>query len=106
VASSSEKPIHLAPGALEASGNDILLRWAGCREHNEHMPDHVYKKIEIVGSSPNGFEEAVRNALTRAQKTVRNMRWFEVTETRGCIEEEGKVGDWQVTLKIGFTLEE
>ena len=87
-------------------GNDILLRWAGCREHNEHMPDHVYKKIEIVGSSPNGFEEAVRNALTRAQKTVRNMRWFEVTETRGYIEEEGKVGDWQVTLKIGFTLEE
>ncbi len=87
-------------------GNDILLRWAGRREHNDRMPDHVYKKIEIVGSSPKGFEEAVRNALTRAQKTVRNMRWFEVTETRGCIEEEGKVGEWQVTLKIGFTLEE
>ncbi len=69
------------------------------------MPDHVYKKIEIVGSSPNGFEEAVQNALARAQKTVRNMRWFEVTETRGYIDED-KVGDWQVTLKIGFTLEE
>jgi len=69
------------------------------------MPDHVYKKIEIVGSSPNGFEEAVQNALARAQKTVRNMRWFEVTETRGYID-EAKVGDWQVTLKIGFTLEE
>ena len=69
------------------------------------MPDHVYKKIEIVGSSPNGFEEAVRNALARATKTVRNMRWFEVAETRGNID-DGKIGDWQVTLKVGFTLEE
>jgi flavin-binding protein dodecin len=72
---------------------------------NERMPDHVYKKIEIVGSSPNGFEEAVQNALARAQKTVRNMRWFEVSETRGYVD-EGKVGEWQVTLKIGFTLDE
>ena len=69
------------------------------------MAEHVYKKIEIVGSSPNGFEEAVQNALGRAKKTIRNMRWFEVTETRGDID-EGKVRDWQVTLKIGFTLEE
>jgi flavin-binding protein dodecin len=69
------------------------------------MPDHVYKKIEIVGSSPNGFEEAVQNALARAEKTLRNMRWFEVTEARGTID-DGKVADWQVTLKIGFTLEE
>jgi len=69
------------------------------------MADHIYKKIEIVGSSPDGFEEAVQNALARAKKTVRNRRWFEVTETRGDIE-DGKVGDWQVTLKIGFTLEE
>ena len=72
---------------------------------SECMPDHVYKKIEIVGSSPNGFEEAVQNALARAQKTVRNMRWFEVSETRGYVD-EGKVGEWQVTLKIGFTLDE
>ncbi len=69
------------------------------------MPDHVYKKIEIVGSSTKGFEEAIQNALARAEKTIRNMRWFEVTETRGDID-EGKVRDWQVTLKIGFTLEE
>ena len=69
------------------------------------MPDHVYKKIEIVGSSTKGFDEAVQNALARAEKTIRNMRWFEVTETRGDID-EGKVRDWQVTLKIGFTLEE
>ena len=73
--------------------------------NNARMPDHVYKKIEIVGSSPNGFGEAVRNAVARARKTVRNMRWFEVTETRGTID-EGEVGEWQVTLKIGFTLEE
>jgi hypothetical protein len=68
------------------------------------MAEHVYKKIEIVGSSPNGFEEAVQNALTRAGKTIRNMRWFEVTESRGYIE-ESKIAHWQVTLKIGFTLE-
>ena len=69
------------------------------------MPDHVYKKIELVGSSPTGFEDAVKNALARATKTIRNMRWFEVTETRGNID-QGKVDEWQVTLKIGFTLDE
>ncbi|PYJ24199.1 MAG: hypothetical protein DME99_00195 [Verrucomicrobia bacterium] len=69
------------------------------------MAEHVYKKIEVVGSSSNGFEEAIKNALARAEKTVHNMRWFEVTETRGYIE-DGKVGHWQVTVKIGFTLAE
>ena len=68
------------------------------------MADHIYKKIELVGSSPKSFDDAVRNALTRAKKTVRNMRWFEVTETRGYLE-EGDVAHWQVTLKVGFTLE-
>jgi len=69
------------------------------------MSQHIYKKIELVGSSPNGFKEAVKNALVRAGKTVRNMRWFEVAETRGYIEDD-KVAHWQVTLKIGFTLED
>jgi dodecin len=69
------------------------------------MSEHIYKKIELVGSSPNGFEAAVKNALARAQKTMRNMRWFEVTETRGHID-NGKIDHWQVTLKVGFTLEE
>jgi len=55
------------------------------------MSDHVYKKIEVVGSSPKGFEDAIKNALARAEKTVRNMRWFEVTEARGDVE-NGKVG--------------
>lgn len=68
------------------------------------MSEHIYKKIELVGSSPNGFEEAVKNALVRAEKTIRNMRWFEVSETRGYIE-NGKINHWQVTLKVGFTLD-
>jgi len=69
------------------------------------MSDHVYKKIEITGSSPNSTDEAVRNAVERAAKSVRNMRWFEVVETRGHIE-DGKVAHWQVTVKIGFTLDD
>ena len=68
------------------------------------MADHIYKKIELVGSSPKGIEDAVKNAISRAKKTVRNMRWFEVMETRGFLE-EGKIAHWQVTLKVGFTLE-
>jgi flavin-binding protein dodecin len=69
------------------------------------MADHIYKKIELVGSSPKGIEEAVKKALARAKKTVRNMRWFEIAETRGYLE-DGKIAHWQVTLKVGFTLEE
>jgi dodecin len=64
----------------------------------------VYKKIELVGSSANGIEDAVNNAITRAGKTIRNMNWFEVAEVRGHLE-NNKVGDWQVTVKIGFTLD-
>lgn len=69
------------------------------------MSDHTYKKIELVGSSPEGVEKAVDNALAKAGKTVRNMRWFEVDEIRGHIE-DGKVAHWQVTVKIGFTLDD
>lgn len=68
------------------------------------MSDHVYKKLELVGSSPASIEEAVANALSRAAKTIRNMRWFEVTETRGHIE-NGKISHWQVTVNVGFTLD-
>jgi flavin-binding protein dodecin len=75
-----------------------------CTRNNAPMSDHIYKKIELVGSSPNGIEDAVKNALARAKKSVRNMRWFEVTETRGYLE-EGNIAHWQVTLKVGFTLE-
>ncbi len=68
------------------------------------MSDHVYKKIELVGSSTTTMEDAVQNALASAAKTIRNMRWFEVVETRGHIE-ENKIHHWQVTVKIGFTLD-
>ena len=68
------------------------------------MSEHIYKILELVGSSQDGIEAAVKNALTRAGKTVRNMRWFEVTETRGHIE-DGKIDHWQVTVKVGFTLD-
>ena len=69
------------------------------------MSDHVYKTLELTGSSPKGVEEAVRNAIARAAQTVRQMRWFEVTDTRGQIENNA-IAHWQVTVKIGFTLED
>ncbi len=83
----------------------VFIVFAVSPADNPDMAEHVYKKIEIVGSSPSGFEEAVQNALARASKTIRNMRWFEVAESRGYIE-DGKISHWQVTLKIGFTLED
>jgi flavin-binding protein dodecin len=69
------------------------------------MPDHVYKTIELVGSSTRGMEDAVQRAVAKAAQTVRNLRWFEVLDTRGHIE-EGRVVHWQVSLKLGFTLED
>lgn len=68
------------------------------------MSDHVYKLVELTGSSTRSMEDAVQNAVARAAKTIHNMRWFQVTETRGHID-DGKVAHWQVTLKIGFTLD-
>jgi flavin-binding protein dodecin len=68
------------------------------------VADHVYKKIELTGSSPKGVEDAVNNAITKASKTLRNIRWFEVVDTRGYIEDD-KIAHWQVTVKVGFTLE-
>lgn len=69
------------------------------------MPDHIYKKIELTGSSQTSIEDAVRNAVSRASKSIRNMRWFEIIETRGHID-GGEVQYWQVTIKIGFTLDD
>jgi len=68
------------------------------------MSEHVYKKIELTGSSSVGIQEAVENAVSKASQTINNMRWFEVVETRGHID-NGKVEHWQVTIKIGFTIE-
>lgn len=69
------------------------------------MADHVYKIIELAGSSPHSTDDAIRNAVARANQTLDNLRWFEVVETRGHIE-NGRVADWQVTVKIGFTLKD
>ena len=68
------------------------------------MPNHVYKSIELTGSSTTSIEDAVRTAIDRAARTIRNMRWFEVVETRGYME-DGKIAYWQVTVKISFTVE-
>ena len=68
------------------------------------MSNHIYKKIELVGSSAEGIEDAVKNALAKASGSLRNLRWFEIVETRGHIE-DGKIGHWQVTIKVGFTLD-
>jgi flavin-binding protein dodecin len=69
------------------------------------VSNHVYKTLELVGSSPNSPDDAVRAAITRASATMRNLRWFQVVETRGHLE-DGKIAHWQVTVKVGFTLDE
>lgn len=69
------------------------------------MSNHVYKIVELTGSSSESSDAAVKNAIARAGKTVRNMRWFEVTDTRGHID-GGDIAHWQVTLKVGFTLDD
>lgn len=68
------------------------------------MDEHVYRVIQVVGSSEQSSDDAIRKAVDRASKTLRDLRWFEVVETRGHIE-NGKVHHFQVTLKIGFTMD-
>jgi len=69
------------------------------------MTNHVYKSIELTGSSPDGIQQAIENAISRVAKTVHSLRWFEVTDTRGHIE-NGKISHWQVSLKAGFRLDD
>lgn len=69
------------------------------------MTDHVYKITELYGSSPKGVQPALENAVAQAAKSVRNMRWLQVTEIRGHLE-KGKIDHWQVGVKIGFTIED
>lgn len=69
------------------------------------MDDHIYKLIEMAGTSTTTMEDAIQNAVARAAKTLRNMRWFQVVETRGRIENE-KITRWEVIVKIGFVLED
>ena len=68
------------------------------------MKDPVYKLIELTGTSTTSIEEAVARAIQRAHKTIKNLGWFQVVETRGAIT-KGKVDHWQVTIKVGFTVE-
>ena len=68
------------------------------------MSDHVYKKVELTGSSTESIDDAIRNAIGKAAETVHNLRWFEVDEIRGHLE-NGKVSHFQVTVKVGFTLD-
>jgi flavin-binding protein dodecin len=69
------------------------------------LSNHVYKHIELTGSSTKGIEDAVSTAIAKASVSLRNIHWFEVVETRGHVE-NGKVAHWQVTIKVGFTLED
>ncbi|HJV98484.1 dodecin [Arthrobacter sp. R4] len=69
------------------------------------MSNHTYSISEIVGTSTQGVDDAVRNGIAKASQTLRNLDWFEVKEIRGHLE-EGKIADWQVTIKLGFRLEE
>jgi len=68
------------------------------------MPDHVYKSVELTGTSTTTVDDAVQNAIDRASKTLHNLRWFEVISVRGGID-DGKLAHWQVTMKVGFTLD-
>ena len=76
----------------------IRFTWA-----RQLMSDHIYKIVELVGSSPTSIEDAIQGAIARASSTVENIRWFEVVETRGHVV-DGKVDHYQVTIKVGFTL--
>ena len=69
------------------------------------MSEHTYKVVELVGSSTQGSDEAIRSAIARAAKTLRNLDWFEMAETRGHLV-NGKVAHWQVKIKVGFRMED
>lgn len=69
------------------------------------MSEHVYKIIELAGSSPQGLEQAIGNAVAKADSSLRNLRWFQVSEIRGQIE-DGAVAHWQVVMRVGFTLDD
>jgi flavin-binding protein dodecin len=74
------------------------------KKKEERMKDHVYKQIELTGSSAKSSDDAIRTAIEKASKTLRNLHWFEVIETRGQIEDD-KVVHWQVTIKVGLRIE-
>ncbi|BCL75574.1 hypothetical protein JHS3_13100 [Jeongeupia sp. HS-3] len=74
------------------------------RAEDSIMSEHVYKLVELVGSSTQSSDDAVRNAIAKAAESIKHMDWFEIVETRGHIV-DGKLGHWQVTLKVGFRVD-
>lgn len=72
---------------------------------DSQMEDHVYKLVELTGTSKTSIEDAIKNAIQRAGKTLKHLSWFQVVETRGSLA-DGKIQQWQVTLKVGFSIEE
>jgi flavin-binding protein dodecin len=103
----TEKPATLVdPGTR--TGRDGAIDLAGKEEAIERegvsMDDHIYRVIELVGTLETSIDDAVRSAIARAHKTIRNLRWFEIARTSGRIE-DGTVRHFQVTLKVGFTME-
>jgi dodecin len=92
--------LNAAGGPLTAASLPILSSTQGGL-----MKDHVYKQIELTGSSTKSSDDAIRTAIEKAAKTLRNLHWFQVTETRGQIE-DNKVVHWQVTLKVGLRIDD
>jgi flavin-binding protein dodecin len=84
---------------------DFALRAEELGQAAQGAPDHTYRVIELVGTSERSISDAINSAIERAHKTLRNLRWFEVAKTSGHIE-HGKVRHYQVTLKVGFTMED
>ncbi len=99
-----------APPPNGMTGRDGAIDFAIREEHSKrsaetNMDSHIYRVIELVGTSEKGIDDAVTTAIDRAHKTIRNLRWFEIARTSGHIE-DGKVQHFQVTLKVGFTMED
>ena len=99
-------PIKARPAGMTGRDGaiDFAARSALANQVAAHHDDHVYRVIELVGTSEESIEDAITSAITRANSTLRNLRWFEVVRTSGHIS-EGIVRHYQVTLKVGFTME-
>jgi dodecin len=97
----------LASTQAKPEANDGAVVCASHTSDSEELnvTDHVYSVSEIVGSAPGSIDDAIRNALDRARKTLRHLDWFEVTEIRGHLKDDGSIDYFQVGLKVGFRLE-
>jgi flavin-binding protein dodecin len=90
---------------LARYGTEAFNQEENCILGDDTMADRVFKKIEITGTSSKSIDEAIQNGVAKAAKTLRNLRWFEVVEIRGSVD-GSNVGQWQVTMKIGFALDD